>query len=43
MNFEFYVLNYDFNEQRVVMFNIFNNILVQEYTEKIVRKYLRWG
>ena len=23
------------------MFNIFNNILVQEYTEKAVRKYLR--
>ena len=41
MKFEFYVLNYDFNRQQVVMFNIFNNILVQEYAEKTVRKYLR--
>ena len=41
MNFEFYVLNYDSSQQRVVMFNIFNNILVQEYAEKTVRKYLR--
>ena len=38
MNFEFYVLNYDFNRQQVVMFNIFNNIHVQEYAEKTVRK-----
>lgn len=41
MQFEFYVLNYDFNRRKVEMFNIFNNILVQEYTEKAVRKYLR--
>ena len=41
MQFEFYVLNYDFNRRKVEMFNIFNNILVQEHTEKAVRKYLR--
>ena len=41
MQFEFYVLNYDFNGRKVEMFNIFNNILVQEHTEKAVRKYLR--
>ena len=41
MQFEFYVLNYDFNRKKVEMFNIFNNILVQEWTEKEVRKYLR--
>ena len=41
MQFEFYVLNYDFNSHKVKMFNIFNNIHVQERTEKEVRKYLR--
>lgn len=41
MKFEFYVLNYDFNGKRVENFNIFNNILLNEETEKIVRKYLR--
>lgn len=41
MQFEFYVLNYDFNNKKVRMFNIFNNALVQEYTEKAIRKYLR--
>jgi hypothetical protein len=41
MKFEFYVLNYDFNSHKVKMFNIFNNIHVQERTEKEVRKYLR--
>ena len=41
MQFEFYVLNYNFNRRKVEMFNIFNNILVQEHTEKAVRKYLR--
>ena len=41
MQFEFYVLNYDFNKRKVVNYNIFNNILVQEHTEKAVRKYLR--
>ena len=41
MQFEFYVLNYDFNKKKVVNYNIFNNINVQEWTEKEVRKYLR--
>ena len=41
MQFEFYVLNYNSNRNKVVMYNIFNNIRVQEYTEKAVRKYLR--
>ena len=41
MNFEFYVLNYDHNTNKVIMFNIFDNIRVQEEAEKEVRKYLR--
>ena len=41
MQFEYYVLNYDCNANKIVPFNIFRNILVQEWTEKEVRKYLR--
>ena len=41
MQFEFYVLNYNFNRKKVEMFNIFNNIIVQERTEKAIKKYLR--
>ena len=41
MQFEFYVLNYDTNKKKVENFNIFRNCLVQEHTEKAVRKYLR--
>lgn len=41
LQFEFYVLNYDFNKRKVVNYNIFNNIRVQECTEKEVKKYLR--
>ena len=41
MQFEYYVLNYDCNAHKIVPFNIFRNILVQEETEKAVRKYLR--
>ena len=41
MQFEFYVLNYDCNRKKVINFNIFNNIKVQEWTEKLVKKYLR--
>ena len=41
MRFEYYVLNYDCNAKKIVPFNIFRNILVQEWTEKAVRKYLR--
>ena len=41
MQFEYYVLNYDCNAKKIVPFNIFRNILVQEWVEKAVRKYLR--
>lgn len=41
MQFEFYVLNYDFNKKRVINYNIFNNIMVNEWTEKAIKKYLR--
>lgn len=41
MQFEFYVLNLDFNRNKIVNYNIFNNIIVQERTEKAVKKYLR--
>ena len=41
MQFEYYVLNYDCNRQKVINYNIFNNVNVQEYTERAVRKYLR--
>lgn len=35
------MLNYDFNKRKVEMYNIFNNIKVQEHAEKAVKKYLR--
>ena len=41
LQFEYYVLNYDCNKKKVENFNIFRNCLVQEHTEKAVRKYLR--
>lgn len=41
MQFEFYVLNLDFNRNKIVNYNIFNNIIVQERTEKALKKYLR--
>lgn len=41
MQFEYNVLNYDCNAHKIIPFNIFRNILVQEYTEKAVRKYIR--
>ena len=41
MQFEYFVLNYDCNAKKIVPFNIFRNILVQEWAEKAVRKYLR--
>ena len=41
MQFEYFVLNYDCNAKKIVPFNIFRNIHVQEWTEKAVRKYLR--
>ena len=41
MQFEYYVLNYNWNKKCVENFNIFNNIHLNEETEKEVRKYLR--
>ena len=41
LQFQYYVLNYDCNGHKIVPFNIFRNILVQEETEKAIRKYLR--
>lgn len=41
MQFKFYVLNYNFNRKCVINYNIFNNIRVNELTEKAIKKYLR--
>ena len=41
MQFEYYVLNYDCNAKKIVPFNIFRNILVQEWAEKAVKKFIR--
>ena len=41
MQFEYYVLNYDINKNKVTPYNIFRNINVQECTEREVKKYLR--
>lgn len=41
LQFEYYVLNYDINKKKVIPFNIFKNIYVQEYTERAVKKYLK--
>ena len=41
MQFEYYVLNYDCNKKKVIPYNIFRNINVQECTEREIRKYLR--
>ena len=41
MQFEFYVLNYNFTKHEVEMFNIFNNHIVNDNVLNIVKKYLR--
>ena len=41
IQFEYYVLNYNHNKKQIEPYNIFNNIYVQEYTEKTIRKYVR--
>ena len=41
MQFEYYVLNYDCNAKKIVPFNIFRNIHVQEWAEKAVKKFIR--
>lgn len=38
---KFYVLNYDWNANKVVNYNIFNNINVYESTVREAKKYLR--
>ena len=41
IQFEYYVLNYNHNKKQIEPYNIFNNIYVQEGTEKAVKRYLR--
>ena len=41
VQFEYYVLNYDFNKRRIEPFNIFRNVWVNDMTAKAVKKYLR--
>lgn len=41
MQFEYYVLNYDWNKKKVFHYNIFNNSYIQEWTEKAIKKYIR--
>lgn len=40
-NFEFYVVNYDFNRRECVMYNIFDNIHVYDYCLRHVKRHLR--
>ena len=40
-NFEFYVLNYDFNTKKVILFNIFQNTRVYEWALKLTKKRAR--
>ena len=40
-NFEFYVLNYDFNRRRVVLFNIFQNIQVYDCALDVTKRRAR--
>lgn len=41
IQFKYYVLNYNHNKQQIELYNIFNNIHVQEWTERAVKKYIR--
>ena len=40
MIFEYYVLNYDIKHNKVIMFNIFNNIRLNEATYECVERYV---
>lgn len=40
MIFEYYVLNYDINRNKVIMFNVFNNIRLNEATYECVERYV---
>ena len=39
LNFDWRVLNYNFNTKKVEFYNIFNNIYVNEYTNKLCVDY----
>lgn len=39
--FEFYVLNYNFNNKKVEMFNIFNNVRVYDRTLELCKKWYK--
>lgn len=41
VNFEFYVMNYDFNHKKIYPYNIFNNIKVHKHTNEEIEKYIR--
>lgn len=41
IKFKYYVLNYDFNSKKVIMYNIFNNWKLNEDVFKRVKKYIR--
>ena len=41
IQFEYYVLNHNFNRDKIELFNIFNNYYVQDQTEKEIKKYIR--
>jgi hypothetical protein len=41
MQFEYYVLNYNWNRHKVEHFNIFNNCYLNDNAVKEVKKYLR--
>ena len=40
IQFEYYVLNHNFNRDKIELFNIFDNYYVQEQTEKEIKKYI---
>lgn len=40
-NFEFYVLNYDFNSKNIINFNVFDNCHVYDSALKLTKKHLR--
>lgn len=40
-NFEFYVVNENFNQKKMVMWNIFNNCIIYDWTLQAVKKYVR--
>lgn len=41
MQFEYYVLNENFNRTEIIMFNVFKNGYVQQASEKAIKKYLK--